>query len=179
MTARSRCRAIHKEERKLVILRKKIAGLSAATLDRFVRHARRVVRLPGTVDVLVTSSSELRGLNRRFRGKDKSTDVLSFPSLPPKQGRIKKVAGELAISLDIARENAGRLGHSVAEEIKVLTLHGILHLAGFDHERDSGEMARAENRLRRKLRLETGLIERSMPERSLLKRELPVRRRTA
>ena len=71
------------------------------------------------------------------------------------------MAGELAISADIARKNAEQLGHSVAEEIKILVLHGILHLAGFDHEQDHGEMAREENRLRRELRLESGLIERS------------------
>ncbi len=71
------------------------------------------------------------------------------------------MAGELAISLDMARENAAHLGHSVAEEVKILVLHGILHLAGFDHERDNGEMARAESRLRQKLNLNTGLIERS------------------
>jgi probable rRNA maturation factor len=67
----------------------------------------------------------------------------------------------VAISADIARENAARLGHSVAEEVKILVLHGILHLAGFDHERDNGEMARKESRLRRQLSLEVGLIERS------------------
>jgi probable rRNA maturation factor len=72
----------------------------------------------------------------------------------------KEVAGDLAISADIAQENAKRLGHPVAEEIKILVLHGILHLAGFDHEKDNGEMARQERRLRRRLKLELGLIDR-------------------
>lgn len=116
----------------------------------------------GSVNVLITNSQELRSLNRRFRGKDKSTDVLSFPAPHVNWRKEKPVAGELAISAEIARENASRLGHSVAEEIKVLVLHGILHLAGFDHEQDNGEMARAETRLRRQLKLETGLIERTL-----------------
>ncbi len=67
------------------------------------------------------------------------------------------LSGELAISADIARENAAHIGHSVAAEIKILVLHGILHLAGFDHEIDNGEMARREKHLRRQLKLEAGL----------------------
>jgi probable rRNA maturation factor len=146
---------------KLVILRKRITGLSTSTLERFVRRARRAVRLRNNVNILLTSSSDLRALNRRFLGKDKTTDVLSFPS-PPAIGRqARSVAGEIAISLDIARENASHLGHSLAEEVKILVLHGILHLAGFDHERDNGKMAVEEARLRERLNLVTGLIERS------------------
>ena len=116
------------------------------------------------VNVLVTSSSELKSLNRRFRGADKATDVLSFPAPPVTGRRAKRVAGDVAISADIARENARRLGHSVADEVKILVLHGILHLAGFDHERDNGEMARKENRLRLQLKLEGSLIERAQPQ---------------
>jgi probable rRNA maturation factor len=145
----------------LVILRKRIAGLSASTLERFLLRARRAVRLRGTVNVLVTTSHELRSLNLRFRGKNKPTDVLSFPESPVVLPKTKQVAGDLAISGEIARENANRLGHSLATEIKILTLHGILHLAGFDHERDNGEMAREEYRLRLQLKLEPGLIERT------------------
>jgi probable rRNA maturation factor len=143
----------------LVILRKKIAGLSPSTLEHFILRARRAIRLPRAVNVLVTGSRELRSLNRQFRGKDKPTDVLSFsPLVAGNSG--KEVAGDLAISADIAQENAKRLGHPVAEEIKILVLHGILHLAGFDHEKDNGEMARQERRLRRRLKLELGLIDR-------------------
>ena len=119
------------------------------------------MRLRNPVNVLVTSSAELRSFNQRFRGANKATDVLSFPA-PPASGRqAKPVAGEVAISADIARDNAGRLGHSVADEVKILVLHGILHLAGFDHERDNGEMARKESRLRRQLKLEGSLIGRT------------------
>jgi probable rRNA maturation factor len=145
----------------LVILRKRIAGLSSPTLERFVLRARRAVRLRDTVNVLVTSSSELKSLNRQFRGVDKATDVLSFPTPPVKARQASRGAGDVAISADIARENARRLGHSVAEEVKILVLHGILHLAGFDHERDNGEMARKESRLRLQLKLESSLIERA------------------
>jgi probable rRNA maturation factor len=159
----------------LIILRKRIAGLSPSTFERFVLRARRVVRLRGVVNVLVTSSAELRSLNRQFLGKDRPTDVLSFPSPLVERANARRVAGDVAISADIARENAGRLGHSVADEVKILALHGILHLAGFDHERDNGEMARKESRLRRQLRLEIGLIERAQPS----ARARGVKRRTA
>jgi probable rRNA maturation factor len=145
----------------LVILRKRVAGLSSSTLERFVLRARRAVHLRDTVNVLVTSSSELKSLNRRFRGADKATDVLSFPAPPAKRRQSRSTAGEVAISADIARESARRMGHSVADEVKILVLHGILHLAGFDHERDNGEMARKESWLRRQLKLEAGLIERA------------------
>jgi probable rRNA maturation factor len=159
----------------LVILRKRIAGLSRFALERFVLRARRAVHLHDPVNVLVTNSVEIRSLNSRFLGKDKPTDVLSFPSPAEEQSKAKRVAGEVAISADIARENAARLGHSVADEVKILALHGILHLAGFDHEHDHGEMARKEIRLRRQLKLEAGLIERTQP------RDPPraARRRTA
>ena len=147
----------------MVIFRKRIAGLNRATLEHFVARARRAARLGDPVNVLVTSSAELRSLNQRFRGADHATDVLSFPSPPALGNNSNSVAGEVAISADIARKNARSLGHSAADEVKILVLHGILHLAGYDHERDHGEMARIEGRLRRQLKLEAGLIERSEP----------------
>jgi probable rRNA maturation factor len=98
---------------------------------------------------LITTDRELRVLNRRFRGKDYATDVLSFPP------------SDIAISLDRARAQAFEHGHSVNDELKVLMLHGILHLTGMDHETDSGEMVRAEARWRRMLGLPRGLTERS------------------
>jgi probable rRNA maturation factor len=158
----------------VVIFRKKIAGLSPSTLERFVLRARCAVHLRDAVNVLVTSSSELRVLNQRFRGADKATDVLSFPSPPAIRSKARRMAGEVAVSAEIARENAERLGHSVADEVKILVLHGVLHLAGYDHERDNGEMARKESRLRRQLKLEVGLIERAQP-----RNRAPARRRTA
>lgn len=145
-------------EKILVILRKAVAGLSEAALAKFVARASRASGLRGPVNVLVTSSRELRELNRRFRGKDKPTDVLSFP---PLLDSVDGFAGDVAIAAEIAAQNARQLGHLAAEEIKILALHGVLHLAGYDHERDHGEMARKEQRLRRTLGLPGGLIERS------------------
>jgi probable rRNA maturation factor len=149
-------------EKDLVILQKKVAGLNEGTLDRFVLRARKAVGLRGQVNVLVTSSAALRSLNRQFRSQNKVTDVLSFPfaSATVESHKRPQLAGEIAISADIALQNSARLGHPVAQEVKILALHGILHLAGFDHERDNGEMASKEARLRRALRLPAGLIER-------------------
>jgi len=143
----------------MVILRKRVAGMNEASLDRFVARARTAVRLRGGVNVLVTTNRELRALNLRFRGKPIPTDVLSFPA---DSVTTPKHAGDIAISAEIAQQNARRLGHSGAEEIKILALHGVLHLAGYDHESDRGEMARLEEQLRRKLRLPVALIERTV-----------------
>lgn len=142
----------------MVILQKRVVGLSELALDRFVTRARRAAGLSGGVHVLVTSSAELRSLNRRFLGKDQATDVLSFPALT---GLKTRYAGDIAISAEIAAANARALGHSAAQEIKILALHGILHLRGYDHERDHGGMARREAQLRRDLQLPAGLIERA------------------
>ncbi|MGC1371205.1 MAG: rRNA maturation RNase YbeY [Candidatus Sulfotelmatobacter sp.] len=136
-------------------------GLSASTIERFVLRVRKLIRMREMVNVLVTSSSQVRSLNRRFRGSDKPTDVLSFPALRVQNSLAKPVAGDVILSADIARDNAKRLGHPLENEVKILVLHGILHLAGFDHERDGGEMARKESRLRRQLKLEPALIERT------------------
>jgi len=147
----------------LVILQKRIAGLSEVALERFALRARRAAKLQGTVNVLVTSSAAVQSLNRQFRGKNKATDVLSFPSLLCMPYKSSRPAGDIAISADIAVQNAHRMGHPAAVEVKILTLHGILHLAGFDHERDNGTMAREELKLRRELKLPVGLIEREAP----------------
>ena len=151
----------------MVILQKKVVGLNEDALNRFVLRARKAVGVPGQVNVLVTSSAAVRSLNRQFRGQNKATDVLSFPfTFPTPESRKRpKLAGEIAISADIALQNSARLGHPPAPEVKILALHGILHLAGFDHERDNGEMARKEATLRRALRLPAALIERVQRER--------------
>jgi len=157
----------------LIIFRKRVTGLTSAALANFVGRAGRALRLRGGVNVLVTSSQELRALNGVFRGKDKATDVLSFP--PSLRDGF---AGDVAISAQIASHNAKLLGHSAAEEIKILALHGILHLAGYDHESDEGEMERKEVKLRRTFGLPVGLIERNMAGRKNVaaKREKAARR---
>ena len=148
----------------MVILRKRVAGLNEDALQRFVLRAQRAAGLKGTVNVLVTNSAVMRSLNRQFRGLNRATDVLSFPPwLPASASRHRRLvqAGEIAISGEVAAQNAARFGHRPAEEVKMLALHGILHLAGFDHERDNGEMARKELKLRELLKLPIALIERS------------------
>lgn len=142
----------------MVILERQVRGLSEGVLARFVTHAKRVIRLAGAVNVMVTSSRELRRLNQQFRGKDQATDVLSFPAI---RRQSNGFAGEIAIAAEIAAHNARSLGHPAREEIKILVLHGILHLAGYDHERDEGAMAVKEAQLRRALGLPLGLIERN------------------
>lgn len=131
---------------------------SARTLSRFLRDAQAAVRLRGRVSVLLTTDHNIRRLNRQFRGKDKATDVLSFPADSLVQSEEK---GDLAVSVPTALRQARQQGHSLSTELKVLILHGLLHLAGFDHETDDGEMARRERRLRARLRLPEGLIERA------------------
>ncbi len=139
--------------------------MNEGALDRFVLRARKAAGLRGQVNVLITSSAAVRSLNRQFRNQNKATDVLSFPAKSgvSESHKRRKLAGDVAISADIALEDALRLGHPVAQEIKILVLHGILHLAGLDHERDNGEMARKEATLRRALRLPVALIERVQP----------------
>jgi probable rRNA maturation factor len=128
---------------------------SARTLDRFLGLAQAAVRLKGEVTVLLTTDAAIRKLNRQFRGKNQATDVLSFPA----EGiGAEEKAGVLAISVPTARKQAVEQGHSLATEIKVLILHGLLHLAGYDHEADAGKMARRERLLRARLGLPQGLI---------------------
>jgi probable rRNA maturation factor len=135
---------------------------SARTLARFLTAAQEAVRLKGQVTVLLTTDAAIRDLNRRFRGKNKATDVLSFPaggSIPGSSA--EGIAGDVAISVTTALGQAAEQGHSLATEIKVLILHGLLHLAGGDHEADEGQMARRERLLRGRLGLPMGLIERA------------------
>ena len=132
-------------------------GLSASGLARFLNRARAAVVLEGEVHVLLADDATLKRLNRTFRGKNVATDVLSFPA---GDANGSGVAGDLAISLETAERQAVRFGHSLRDEVRVLLLHGVLHLAGFDHEADAGEMAAREAELRRELRVETSLIAR-------------------
>jgi probable rRNA maturation factor len=129
----------------------------AASLQRFMKRVQKEIGLRGNVTVLLTTNNEMRKLNRRFRNKDKATDVLSFPA----PAAIRRDGpGDIAISVPVARAQARRMGHSFEEELKVLLLHGLLHLAGYDHETDQGQMRRKEQNLRTRLGVPTSLTER-------------------
>jgi len=132
--------------------------LSTSGLTRFLNRARTAVGVRGAVDVMLSDDPTLRQLNKTFRGKNKSTDVLSFPA---PTNFASKHAGDLAISLETAARQAATHGHPLPDEVKILILHGLLHLSGEDHETDNGEMAAREATLRRELRLPATLIERA------------------
>lgn len=133
-------------------------GLNKAGLTRFLLRAQELAELGGNVDVLLSDDRELRRLNRQFRAKNKATDVLSFPA--PVEVADQH-AGDLAISLETAARQAAEHGLTLRDEVRILLLHGVLHLAGFDHEIDDGEMAGHEAALRKQLRLPVGLIARA------------------
>jgi probable rRNA maturation factor len=133
----------------------------------------------GRVSIAFVSDRRIRALNRTYRGKDYATDVLSFPNSPPRRTRrtrrsklvlssvssvssvVASFLGEIVIARGVARRQARAARHSELTEFRVLALHGLLHLLGYDHESDTGEMRRAEQRLRRKGGLREGLIERT------------------
>ena len=106
--------------------------------------------------ILIAGDAELARLNKQFRGKRQATDVLSFPS-----GNAKGFLGEIAISADRAAKQAAEFGHGLDGELRILMLHGVLHLLGHDHESDHGEMARVEARWRKAFGLPLSLTERA------------------
>lgn len=113
----------------------------------------------GDVSVAVVSDRRMRALNRQFRGKDAATDVLSFPATH--MPGVSSFLGDIVIAAGVAARQAREAGHPVSTELRVLALHGLLHLLGYDHDTDGGKMARAEARLRKKAGLREGLIERT------------------
>ena len=126
-------------------------ALRQRVLAAFLKQASEAAGLVGQVSVLLSGDARLRRLNREFRRKDHATDVLSFPAIGarPKQGA--EYIGDIAISPETARRNARRFSRSLPVEMRILILHGMIHLAGFDHESDHGEMDRLERRLRKRL----------------------------
>jgi probable rRNA maturation factor len=164
-----------------VTFRRKQPNLNCASVLRFARRLQREVAKGKPFDCLVAGDAELRRLNREFRGKDYATDVLSFPvPAGPVASRrrsghgeksgtraaradrgVRPTLGDIAVSLARARAQARAFGHTTENEIRILILHGLLHLLGMDHETDGGRMARAEARWRARLGLPGGLIERA------------------
>lgn len=139
-----------------VIFRRTPPDFPRRSVERFALRLQTEVAKGRAFDCLITGDADLRRLNRDFLGKDYTTDVLSFPAAAP-SARL----GDLAISLGRARVQSRQFGHNLDHEVRILMLHGLLHLLGMDHETDDGRMARAEKRWRLKLGLSNGLIERT------------------
>jgi len=137
-----------------VTFRRVPADVRPRSVQNFARKLQNDLAKGKPFDCAILGDAELRRLNREFRGKDYATDVLSFPAIGGPS------LGDLAISATRARAQAREFGHSTEDEIRILMLHGVLHLLGFDHETDEGRMARAEKRWRARLHLPNGLIER-------------------
>src|SRR4051812_10863324 len=140
-----------------VTFRRTSVDIRPRAIQAFARRLERDVAKGRRFDTLITGDAELQRLNRDFRGKDYATDVLSFPMARSAESSL----GDLAISAARARAQARDFGHSTEDEIRILMLHGLLHLTGLDHETDAGAMARAEKRWRARLNLPNGLIERT------------------
>jgi probable rRNA maturation factor len=160
----------------MILNRQRSVRVPIAELERFLARARRRLRIPAdALTVCLVTPSVIARWNRAYRGKSRPTDVLSFPTnaRQPKKKRVhdrrasspgKGVSstssasstsylGDIAIAPSIARANARRFGRTFDDEMRILILHGILHLMGYDHETDSGQMDRRERRLRAELGL--------------------------
>jgi len=162
-TDRPRSRSHNGRGERVLINRQRAVRVRPQPLDAFLRKACDMVLPPEAgVAVCLVTDAEIAKLNRTYRGKQSPTDVLSFPA----DGAHRKSAtdlrgtrsygagfhlGDIAISPAAARRNAQMLGRELQKELRVLILHGVLHLAGYDHETDQGQMERYELRLRRRL----------------------------
>ncbi|MGB6545179.1 MAG: rRNA maturation RNase YbeY [Candidatus Acidiferrales bacterium] len=140
----------------MVLNRQRRVAVALDPLQQFAERARQALRFADdAVTVCLVSDAAIARLNRRYRGKRGPTDVLSFPADACARSAARRraidYAGDIAISPSAARRNARRLDRSLPDELRVLILHGMLHLAGYDHETDRGEMDRIERRLRRRL----------------------------
>jgi probable rRNA maturation factor len=140
----------------LIIFEKAPRALLRRPLTAFAEFVSEHVAGGRRFCCLLTGDAELQRLNREFRAIDEPTDVLSFPSASP-AGQL----GDIAISVERARDQARSHGHELGAEVQILLLHGVLHLLGHDHEADRGKMRRLETRWRKEFALPTGLIERA------------------
>jgi probable rRNA maturation factor len=151
----------------VILERRKSKELNRLALARFANRVQRAAGLRGEVNILLTGDAEIQRLNREFRRKDTPTDVLSFPAehdaVQPALRRA--LGGDIVISTKTARVQAAEIGHDLSTEVKVLILHGMLHLAGYDHESDHGQMRRLEQKLRSEFNLPPALIERTVGDR--------------
>ena len=154
----------------MILNRQRRVPVPVAPLAEFLERAQRELRFPENgVTVQLLSDPAMARLNRTFRGKNTPTDVLAFPADEPQRVAPRKPSGnqrrrspspagqyfgDIAISPETARRNARRLSREFLAELRILILHGMIHLAGYDHETDEGQMERLERRLRRRLRLD-------------------------
>lgn len=165
MSKKRRVFGVRKVERDLILMEncQRKLRVRMAPLEGFLRRANRELGLgTGAAFVRFVTDAQMARLNGAFRKKAKTTDVLSFPSEERSypaglRRRVRALRGaflgDIAISPVVAKRNAKSFGRTFEEEICILMLHGILHLLGYDHETDRGEMERVEQRLRRRLRL--------------------------
>jgi probable rRNA maturation factor len=155
------------------------AKAAVAGLDRWLSRSAPI-RTRGTVSIAIVSDRRMQSLNLHYRKKNVATDVLSFPSGSPRPGRkgartprsstayqrdpdtrIDGFWGDIAVAAGVAARQARDYGHSLATEFRILALHGLLHLLGYDHEVDKGLMGRVEDRLRKRGGLPSGLVARA------------------
>ena len=155
----------------MILNRQRQVTISIGDLEKFSAKLRKLLKIPAdAVTICLVTKADIAKWNRAYRGKNRPTDVLSFTrDEPPAKQRVPRLSrkrtswksngdisnywGDIAIAPAIARQNARRFGRDFNDEMRILILHGILHLMGYDHETDNGQMTRVENRLRRKLGL--------------------------
>ena len=145
-----------------VVNRQRAVKIALAPLRSFLKKVRQGLQLPpAEVTVCFVTDAEIARLNENFRHKRGPTDVLSFPSHPQRRSKRAKMSpqqtpdylGDIAISPATARRNAAKYGRTLPAELRILMLHGVLHLLGYDHETDHGQMTRLETKLRRRFGL--------------------------
>lgn len=136
----------------MIVNRQRRVPVAVHSLQMFYERVRRELGFaPESVTIQLISDKNMAQLNRTFREKRGPTDVLSFPANGAHPARHAEYIGDIAISPETARRNARRFSRSLPLEMRILILHGMIHLAGYDHESDHGEMDRLERRLRKRL----------------------------
>ena len=130
----------------LLLNRQRRRPVRPRRLRRVLEGAAAALSVSGEVSLVLTGDRAVRALNARYRGKDRPTDVLSFPG-----GATRRELGDIVISVETAERNARHLRRTLGRELDILALHGFLHVLGYDHETDDGTMDRLERRLRRRL----------------------------
>ena len=136
----------------MIVNRQRRVPVAIHPLQQFYERVRSQLGFaPESVTIQLISDEAMAQLNETFRKKHGPTDVLSFPANGTRPARGAGYIGDIAISPETARRNARRFSRSLPVEMRILILHGMIHLAGFDHETDHGEMDRLERRLRKRL----------------------------